>query len=174
MAVSEPEGLEDHQVREVKENIACLTQEMLGDEMALQVAQNVSQMLADYNKAKRGVSQKKDYSSLHEAALEEQRLRMRQKMAPEEEAENEDMSGLVTNFFSCFLLVKKSLICLEGRSMTSCRGDTILFCSSQQLPRLRLGPLKGFLSGHGASRAVDSLRALLHQLQRNFALGLDI
>ena len=113
MAVSEPEGLEDHQVREVQENIACLTQEMLGDEMALQVAQNVSQMLADYNKAKRGVSQKKDYSSLHEAALEEQRLRMRQKMAPEEEAENEDMSGLVTNFFSCFLLVKK-IIDLPG------------------------------------------------------------
>ena len=95
--VSEPEGLEEYQVREVQENIGSLTQEMLGDEMALQVAQNVSQMLADYNKAKRGVSQKKDYSSLHEAALEEQRLRMRQKMAPEEEAEKEDMSGLVSN-----------------------------------------------------------------------------
>ena len=109
MEVSEPEGLEDHQVREVQENIASLTQEMLGDEMALQVAQNVSQMLADYNKAKRGVSQKKDYSSLHEAALEEQRLRMRQKMAPEEEAENEDMSGLVSNsIFSLFPFSEKN------------------------------------------------------------------
>ena len=30
------------------------------------------------------------------------------------------------------------------------RGNTILFRSSQQLPHLRLGPLKGFLSWHGA------------------------
>ena len=30
------------------------------------------------------------------------------------------------------------------------RGNTILFRSCQQLPRLRLGPLKGFLSWHGA------------------------
>ena len=41
---------------------------------------------------------------------------------------------------------EKSLICLEGKSMTPQRGNTILFCSSQQLPRLRLGPSKGFLS----------------------------
>ena len=111
VTVSEPEGLDDHQVREVQENIANLTQEMLGDEMALQVAQNVSQMLADYNKAKRAVSQKRDYSSLHEAALEEQRLKLTQKMALEEEAENEDMSGLVTNssFLSLLYVKKESL-----------------------------------------------------------------
>ena len=32
------------------------------------------------------------------------------------------------------------------KSMTPHQGNTILFRSSQQLPRLRLGPLKGFLS----------------------------
>ena len=41
---------------------------------------------------------------------------------------------------------ENSLICLEGKSMTPHRGNTILFRSSQQLPRLRLGPSKGFLS----------------------------
>ena len=41
---------------------------------------------------------------------------------------------------------KKSLICLEGKSMSPGRGTTIFFRSSQHLPRLRLGPLKGFLS----------------------------
>ena len=41
---------------------------------------------------------------------------------------------------------EKSLICLEGKSMTPCRGNAFLFRSSQQLPCLRLGPLKGFLS----------------------------
>ena len=53
------------------------------------------------------------------------------------------MTGL--NFF-LFPFCEKSLICLEGKSMTPHRGNTILFLSSQQLPRLRLGPLKGFLS----------------------------
>ena len=41
---------------------------------------------------------------------------------------------------------KISLICLEGKSMTPHRVNTILFCSSQLLSRLRLGPSKGFLS----------------------------
>ena len=57
------------------------------------------------------------------------------------------LAGLATNsIFFCFLFVKKSLICLEGKSMTPHRGNTILFRSSQELPRIRLGPLKGFLS----------------------------
>ena len=47
--------------------------------------------------------------------------------------------------------------------MTPCRGNTILFRSSQQLPRLRLGPLKGAVS---AQKALDSPRALLTELQR--------
>ena len=34
--------------------------------------------------------------------------------------------------------------------MTPHRGNTILFRSSQHLPRLRLRPFKGFLSWHGA------------------------
>ena len=41
---------------------------------------------------------------------------------------------------------KRLFICLEGKSMTPHQGNTILFRSSQQLPRLRLGPSKGFLS----------------------------
>ena len=52
--------------------------------------------------------------------------------------------GLATN--SIFPFCEKTLICLEGKSMTPHRGDTILFRSSQQLLRLRLGPLKGVLS----------------------------
>ena len=51
---------------------------------------------------------------------------------------------LSNSFFVCFC--KKSLICLEGKSMTPHRGNTSLFHSSQQLPRLRLRPSKGFLS----------------------------
>ena len=51
----------------------------------------------------------------------------------------------LTHFF-LFPFCKNSLICLEGKSMTPHRGNTILFRSSQQLPRLRLGPSKGFLS----------------------------
>ena len=51
--------------------------------------------------------------------------------------------------------------------MTPCRGKIILFCSSQQLPRLCLGPVKGFfeLTRH-PSQALDSPRALLPELQR--------
>ena len=51
----------------------------------------------------------------------------------------------LTQFF-LFPFCKNSLICLEGKSMTPHQGNTILFRSSQQLPRLRLGPSKGFLS----------------------------
>ena len=49
--------------------------------------------------------------------------------------------------------------------MTPCQGNTCLFRSSQQLPRLRLGPLKGFFDGtlHGLFK---SPRALLLELQR--------
>ena len=50
-----------------------------------------------------------------------------------------------TDFF-LLPFCEKSLICLEGKSMTPLRGNTIFFRSSQQLPRLRLGPSKGFLS----------------------------
>ena len=44
------------------------------------------------------------------------------------------------------LFCEKSLICLDGKSMTPSWVNTILFRSSQQLPRLHPGPLKGFLS----------------------------
>ena len=52
--------------------------------------------------------------------------------------------------------------------MTPRWGNTILFRSSQQLPRLRLGPLKGFFELTGRpSRALDSPHTLLPKLQRN-------
>ena len=51
----------------------------------------------------------------------------------------------LTQFF-LFPFCENSLICLEGKPMTPRRRNTILFRSSQQLPRLRLGPSKGFLS----------------------------
>ena len=58
-----------------------------------------------------------------------------------------DCPSLANNsIFFCFLFCEKSLICLEGKSMTPHRGKTILFRSSQQLPRLHLGPSKGFLN----------------------------
>ena len=66
--------------------------------------------------------------------------------------------------FFLFPSCEKSLICLEGKSMTPHRGKTILFRSSQQLPLLRLGPSKGFL--RCPSRTLDSPRALLPELQR--------
>ena len=51
--------------------------------------------------------------------------------------------------------------------MTPHRGNTILFRSSQQLPRLRLKPLKGFFElTRRPSRALDLPRALLPELQR--------
>ena len=43
------------------------------------------------------------------------------------------------NFFLFPFLLKK-------KSMTPSQENAILLCSSQQLPRLRLGPLKSFLS----------------------------
>ena len=48
--------------------------------------------------------------------------------------------------------------------MTPLQGNIFLFRSSQQLPRLRLGPLKGAVS---AQKALDSPHALLQELQRN-------
>ena len=59
----------------------------------------------------------------------------------------EGLSGRATNSIVFSLrFVKRSLICLGGKSVTPHRGRTFLFLSSQQLPRLRLGPSKGFLS----------------------------
>ena len=60
-------------------------------------------------------------------------------------SEIEARSGRWLNYF-LLPFCENSLICLEGKSMTPQQGDTILFRSSQQLPRLRLGPSKGFLS----------------------------
>ena len=56
------------------------------------------------------------------------------------------LTGLDTNsIFLCFLFVTNHL---PGREISDphISGNAILFRSSQQLPRLRLGPLKGFLS----------------------------
>ena len=51
--------------------------------------------------------------------------------------------------------------------MTPRQGNTILFRSSQQLPRLRLGPLKGFFElTWRPSSAFQSPRALLPELQK--------
>ena len=41
--------------------------------------------------------------------------------------------------------VKKSLISLEGRSITPCRGYTFVFCCSQQVPCLHQGPFWNYL-----------------------------
>ena len=46
----------------------------------------------------------------------------------------------LTQFFCLFPFCKKSLICLEGKSMTPHPGGTIVFCSSQQPLCLCLRP----------------------------------
>ena len=48
--------------------------------------------------------------------------------------------------------------------MTPCQGNTILFCSSQQLPQLHIGPLKGFFEL--TQRPSRALNSLLPELQR--------
>ena len=53
-------------------------------------------------------------------------------------------AGPATNSFFLFRFCENSSICLEGKSMTPHWGNTILFRPSQQLPRLRLRPLKVF------------------------------
>ena len=63
--------------------------------------------------------------------------------------------GLATNSIFLQWFCKKSLICLEGKSFSS-NHSLILFRSPQQLPRLRLGPLKGFLSWHSALQGPSS------------------
>ena len=51
----------------------------------------------------------------------------------------------LTQYFFLFPFCTKSLICPDH---TPRRENTTLFHCSQQLPLLRLGPLKGFLSWH--------------------------
>ena len=80
------------------------------------------------------------------------------------------LSGLTTNS-NYFLLpfCEKSLVCLEGKPMTPHREDTFLYRSSQQLPRLCLGPMKVeglFELKRCPSRALDSPRVLFPDVQR--------
>ena len=51
--------------------------------------------------------------------------------------------------------------------MTPSRGNTILFRSSRRLPRLRLGPLKGFLSRHGTLQGPSTCHDPCALLMRN-------
>ena len=69
------------------------------------------------------------------------------------------VAGLATNSVCfCFLFVF---------FLFPHRGNTFLFRSSKQLPRLRLGPLKGFFElTRRPSRALNSPCALLLELQR--------
>ena len=58
--------------------------------------------------------------------------------------------------------------------MTPHRGNTILFRSSQQLPRLRLGPLKGFLSSHGTLQGSETeTKELLGGTTENSVLRIE-
>ena len=58
----------------------------------------------------------------------------------------EHKTGVATNSIFLFSICTKSLICLKGKTMTRCRGKYFLYRSSQQLPCLCLGSLKGFSS----------------------------
>ena len=55
------------------------------------------------------------------------------------------LPGLATNSF-CSVSFQKPIDLPRGKLMTRDRGDTFHVYSSQQLPCLRLGPLKGFFS----------------------------
>ena len=86
-------------------------------------------------------------------------------------------SGLTqpTHFF-LFPFYKKSLICVEGKSLTPHRGKTTLFRSSQQLPCLLSRTLEGlFELKRFPSRALNSPHALVPELQsvRCAALGAE-
>ena len=58
------------------------------------------------------------------------------------------LSGLANNSLFLSPFRKKILICLKGNLMAPCQGKT-LFCTSQQLPCLRLTPLMSLLSWLG-------------------------
>ena len=66
-------------------------------------------------------------------------------LRPHAPSKNSSQVWTLSQFF-LFPFGKKSLFYLEGKSMTPHWGNTIFFRSSQQLPRLCLGPLKGILS----------------------------
>ena len=71
----------------------------------------------------------------------------------------------LTHFFHTAFLWKKSLICLEGKSMTSHWGEkTVLFRFAQQLSHLSFVPLKGALWADTVPFKV--LPASLPELQR--------
>ena len=70
---------------------------------------------------------------------------------PEEVLAAPIASGMVTNaipfYFPSYVMNEKTIDLPGGHiSMTPRWGKSFLFCSSQQLPRLRLRPLKGFFS----------------------------
>ena len=83
---------------------------------------------------------------------------------PMPQPQSSSIAGLATNsIFFQFPFGKKSLICLESKSITPHRGSTFLFRSYQQLPHHRLGPLKGFLSWHGLpelKRCTDTVKCV--------------
>ena len=64
--------------------------------------------------------------------------------------------------------------------MTSSRGNTILFRSSQQLPRLRLGPINSFYQADLQVPLTCLVRCSLSDLQRSkvtiwyTALGVEV
>ena len=66
-----------------------------------------------------------------------------------------------SHYISIFSFCKK-IICPPGISVTPCRGNTFLFCSSQHLPSLGLG---GALLTRCPSKALN-LDALLPEIQR--------
>ena len=74
----------------------------------------------------------------------------------------------LTPFFSCFLFCKNTIDWPGLKIKTSHQECAFLFLSSQQLLRLRLGTLKGFLSCQQRLSwwAHNSPRALLPELQR--------
>ena len=68
---------------------------------------------------------------------------------PEEVLAAPIASGMVTNaipfYFPSYVMNEKIIDLPGGHINAPLLGKSFLFCSSQQLPRLRLKPLKGFL-----------------------------
>ena len=54
--------------------------------------------------------------------------------------------GASNGIREAIMVNKESMVCRKGKLMNPCWGNTIPFCSSNQLPCLGLRPMKGFLS----------------------------
>ena len=100
--------------------------------------------------------------------FQDEMYRKVEQMYGEEQAELRSLQvWTLTQIFFCFVFVKTHWFAWRANQLPLHRGNTVLFRSSQQLPRLRLGPLKGFLSWHCALHGHSTCLARCFQNYRD-------